>query len=120
MNTKFILPAALALTLHAFLLFGMPGKTLITAPAPEPPAPPEPGPTLDPDETLRVASDDDDLLPEPGGRVAPARSKRRLELRPPGLSSSRRFRQSRAIPRSRAYLSTGRSPGKTGAARVAG
>ena len=120
MNTRFILPAALALTLHAFLLFGMPGKTLIMAPDRDPSAPKEPAPTLDPDETLRVASDGDDPLSEPGGRVAPAGSKCRLELRPPGFSSSRRFRQSRATPRSHAYLSTGRSPGKTGAARVAG
>jgi hypothetical protein len=36
MKTKFILPAGLALTLPAFLLFGLPGKTPVAPSLPDP------------------------------------------------------------------------------------
>jgi periplasmic protein TonB len=84
MNTKLILPAALALTFHAFLLFGMSGKTLIMAASPDPPGPKDPPPTLDPDDTIRVASNDDDTPPEPGGPVAPRPLEFPVEAPPTG------------------------------------
>jgi protein TonB len=71
MNTKFILPAALVLTLHAFLLFGLSGKTPINPPLPEPPAPKLPTPPIDPDETIRVTGTEEDPGPERGDSVAP-------------------------------------------------
>jgi periplasmic protein TonB len=71
MKTKFILPAALALTLHAFLLFGMSGKTPV-APAPsEPVRGKEDWLHLNPDDPVREVTASDDPLPEPGGPVAP-------------------------------------------------
>jgi protein TonB len=74
MNTKFILPAGLALTLHAFLLFGLPGETPVA------PSLPEPLPVDDKllpvykEDPIRVAKTDEDSPPNPDGPVAPRRA----------------------------------------------
>jgi protein TonB len=62
MKPKFILPASLALTVHAFLLFGLPGKPLVlVSPDKTEPKPPE-GPVipLDPAELARVVGEESD------------------------------------------------------------
>jgi protein TonB len=83
MKTKFILPATLALTLHAFLLFGMSGKPPIMSLTPDLPRPDEPKPTLDPDDTLRIESDNNNPLEEPLGPIASRREEILIEP-PPG------------------------------------
>ncbi len=74
MNTKFILPGGLALTFHAFLLFGLTGKTPRAAVIPDHPAPRETGCalTVDPDDpAIQPASPPDEQLSSKGGPAAP-------------------------------------------------
>ncbi|MDD2764121.1 MAG: TonB family protein [Opitutaceae bacterium] len=76
MKTKFILPAAFALTLHAFLLLGLTGKAPTIVPVPEVPAKPvEPPKTpgiLEVDDPVRATGEEeDDARPEGRRAVAP-------------------------------------------------
>jgi protein TonB len=60
-NTKFILPATFALTMHAFALFGLSGKSPVVPSATEEPKPPtKPWLPIDNDEPIRVAKDDEE------------------------------------------------------------
>lgn len=72
MNTKFILPATFALTVHAFVLFGLSGKRPNVIP------PPEGKVKLTPERTIGVEPDDplpatgDDEFPSPPGTAEKA------------------------------------------------
>lgn len=72
MNTKFILPATFALTVHAFVLFGLPGKRPNAIP------PSDGKVKVTPDRTIGVEPDDplpptgDDEFPAPSGTAEKA------------------------------------------------
>jgi protein TonB len=108
MNPKFILPASLALTVHAFLLFGLPGKTpVLVSPDKTEPKPPE-GPVipLDPAEPVRVVGEESDLgteskrseNPAPRSPDIPVRDPRPDEFVIPPLPPVRRGTEIDRIP----------------------
>jgi len=91
MNTRFILPGSLALTFHAFLLFGLTGKT---------PMPVVPADTKTPLPTDAIAVDQDNIDPEPRNQNEPESRKVRgpTAPRPPEIPIERPPNDGISIP----------------------
>jgi hypothetical protein len=74
MKKKYILPAAFALTLITFVLFGLSDKPPIVVPPPDDPRPPDPlPPNLPIDEPVRAISDDENPAPGSSSHAAAPR-----------------------------------------------